>query len=106
MSNITDIISTLLDLDVPMAGIRGTLKKKGFSAADIEEALPTNKKVSFASQYYDWLAEEARSESEVEEYIMDPAWGGKIDDKGLTNIQRHLSHYTNIADMARRIHES
>lgn len=101
-----DLIEQLQDLDVPTAAIRATLKKKGYSKEDIAESLPIEKKSSFANDYYSWLSVEARTSDEVKEYIMNPALGGKKDDKGLTNIQRHLSHYSAIADLARSIHEA
>ena len=106
MSTILEAISTLEGYGVPTPGIRAALLKQGYSSEEVAEALPKAKKRGFAAEYYDWLVEEARTEEEVAEYILDPKWGGKEDKDGKTNIQRHLSHYSAIAEMTRRIHEA
>ena len=105
--NLNETIAALRELGVADSAIRATLKKKAdFEMDDILIALPIIKKVGFASGFYKWLSKEIRSKEEVKTYVMDPEHGGKEDDKGLTNIQRHLKHYESIADMARTIHEA
>jgi hypothetical protein len=100
------VIETLKAAGVPTPAIRVAIKSQGFKAEEIAAALPTAKKKGFASQFYDYLAEEKRSTEEVADYVNNPAWGGKVDDKGKTNIQRHLAHYEEIAKLARKIHEA
>jgi len=103
--SINTIIEQLRELEVPNSGIKAALKKKGYSPEEIAEALPAARRESFASRFYDWLAESPRSAEEVEAYVMEVGGAiGKQDDKGLTNTQRHLSHFAAIGDLALRIH--
>lgn len=48
----------------------------------------------FTAGYYDWLAEEARSEQEAYDYIMDGT---------SSNVQNHLTHYLNIWALAETV---
>lgn len=96
--DILDIIAQLQSLDVNNSGIRAALKKKGFTQEEIEDALPTTARRTFATDFYDWLAEEPRSEEETEAYI--------LAEENSKNVKKHLSHYTNIANLAQRIWEA
>ena len=94
MSNIQNAIQTLVELSGPTAGIRQALLKQGYDKAEIEEALPKQVRQGFNAQFYDWLAESERSTEEVEEFVKE---------HGTANSVKHMSHYQNIADLARRI---
>ena len=93
--DINEIIEQLRALDVPNSGIKAALKKRGFSQEEIEEALPTTKRVTFASEFYDWLAEEKREYEDAKAFI--------LADKNSENVKKHLSHYLNIAELAAKI---
>ena len=105
--NLIDRIEELKTTVPSIKILRAHLAIEGFKDSEVNSAIKeaglVTKKTSFASEFYAWLAESERGKDEVELYIMDPKWGGEIDKKGLTNIQRHLSHYSNIADLARTI---
>jgi len=79
--------------------IRAFLTIEGYKGKEISEGIKesglTAKKVTFASEFYDWLAEEKRTQEEAEEYI--------LDESNSKNVHKHLSHYLNIADLAERI---
>ncbi len=47
----------------------------------------------FAADFYDWLAEESRTEEEAHDYIM----------AGSRNVQNHLTHYLNIWALAETV---
>lgn len=100
--SIADRIAELAQNGSSVKLIRAHLTIEGFSdkviSAAIKEAELTSKKVTFASDFYDWLAEKPRSQEEAKEYIMDPA--------NSQNVHNHLSHYLNIAELAARIWEA
>lgn len=79
--------------------IRAFLTMEGLSdkeaSALLIEADISGKRSSFANDFYDFLAEAERSEEEVEAFIMD--------DSTSANVKSHKAHYSNIADLARRI---
>ena len=108
MSKLQERIVELVEQGLSIAKIRAHLTIDDYPAKDISIALKeagvSAKKRSFASDFYDYLVEASRTEAEAEAYILDPIHGGKADDDGKTNIQRHLSHYQAIADLTRRIH--
>jgi hypothetical protein len=52
----------------------------------------------FADIYYDWLAEEARTEQEAHDYIMSPDTSN--------NTKAHLTHYLNIWALAETVRSS
>lgn len=101
-ANVKERIAELAQNGSSVKLIRAHLTIEGFSdkeiSAGIKEAELTSKKVTFASDFYDWLAEEPRSQEEAKEYIMDPA--------NSQNVHNHLSHYMNIAELAARIWEA
>ncbi len=86
--------------------IQAHLVIEEYKPVDITKALKeaglSAKKASFANDFYDWLVEEVRSEEEVMQYVM----GTDGHEETTANIQKHKSHYINIADMARAIHET
>tara|TARA_R110000782_G_scaffold150445_1_gene243119 strand:- start:252 stop:569 length:318 start_codon:yes stop_codon:yes gene_type:complete len=89
--------------DLPVAKIRATLTLEDYKAADITSALKesglSTKKVAFAETFYGWLAIEERDEDEVNAYIMGDGEFGETS----SNVQKHLNHYVNIANLARTI---
>lgn len=75
----------------------GYYKEKGFKAKDITDAYKAAEERAgkarirvggFAQDYYDWLAEERRTEFEARNYI--------LDEKNSKNVKAHLTHYLNI----------
>ncbi len=79
-------------------------KEKGVKAKDIVEAYKKAEEAAgkarirvggFAQDYYDWLAEAARTEVEARAYIMDPATS--------KNTKAHLTHYLNIWALAESV---
>lgn len=62
--------------------------KKAFESAGLVHAKP----VTFASEYYDWLAVEARTVEEATAYILGT---GEFGDTS-ANVQKHKSHYLGI----------
>lgn len=67
-------------------------KEKGHKVAELnsawKEAQPKRAAgaTGFAAEYYAWLADESRTESDAHDYIM----------AGSINVQNHLTHYLNI----------
>lgn len=75
----------------------GFYKEKGFKAKDITDAYKAAEERAgkarirvggFAQDYYDWLAEERRTEFEARNYI--------LNEKNSKNVKAHLTHYLNI----------
>ncbi len=75
---------------------------KAITKALKDEGITGGAKRGFATDFYDWLAEGARDPDEVKAYIMGDGEYGET----TKNIQKHLSHYTNIATMANAIWEA
>ena len=76
-------------------------KEKGIAAktleAEYKAAQPEKAKGGargFADVYYDWLAEEARTEQEAHDYIMSDE---------SQNVRNHLTHYLNIWALAETV---
>lgn len=76
-------------------------KEKGIAAktleAEYKAAQPEKAKGGargFADTYYDWLAEEARTEQEAHDYIMSDE---------SQNVRNHLTHYLNIWALAETV---
>ena len=76
-------------------------KEKGIAAktleAEYKAAQPEKSKGGargFADIYYDWLAEEARTEQEAHDYIMSDE---------SQNVRNHLTHYLNIWALAETV---
>lgn len=76
-------------------------KEKGIAAktleAEYKAAQPEKSKGGargFADTYYDWLAEEARTEQEAHDYIMSDE---------SQNVRNHLTHYLNIWALAETV---
>ena len=76
-------------------------KEKGIAAktleAEYKAAQPEKAKGGargFAEVYYDWLAEEARTEQEAHDYIMSDE---------SQNVRNHLTHYLNIWALAETV---
>ena len=76
-------------------------KEKGIAAkaleAEYKAAQPEKAKGGargFADIYYDWLAEEARTEQEAHDYIMSDE---------SQNVRNHLTHYLNIWALAETV---
>lgn len=82
--------------ELPVAKIRAHLTLDNFSGKEIDEAIReaglTTKRVSFANEFYSWLAEEVRDEDEANAYIMGNGEYGETS----RNVQAHLNHYMNI----------
>ena len=77
-------------------------KEKGIAAKALEaaykEAQPEKTSGGprgFAEMYYDWLAEESRTEQEAHDYIMSPDTSN--------NTKAHLTHYLNIWALAETV---
>lgn len=79
-------------------------KEKGTKGKDIleaykkaeEEAGKARTRVGgFAQDYYDWLAEAARTEAEARDYV--------LDEKNSKNTKAHLTHYLNIWALAESV---
>lgn len=75
----------------------GFYKEKGFKAKEITDAYKAAEERAgkarirvggFAQDYYDWLAEERRTEFEARAYI--------LNEKNSKNTKAHLTHYLNI----------
>lgn len=75
----------------------GFYKEKGFKAKEITDAYKAAEERAgkarirvggFAQEYYDWLAEERRTEFEARAYI--------LNEKNSKNTKAHLTHYLNI----------
>ena len=81
--------------------IEAMLTIEGFTPKDIKEATKSlaQKKTNFAAEYYNWLASGKRDMKDVEAYIMGKGEFGKTS----SNVQNHLSHYKNIAELANTI---
>lgn len=84
--------------------IRAHLTIEGFGDKEITAALKKagisgGKKRGFAAEFYDWLAECPRDMAEVEAYVL----GLGVYEETSKNVQNHLSHYKNIAELANRI---
>jgi hypothetical protein len=82
----------------------GFYKEQGVKAKEILEAYKKAEEAAgkarirvggFAQDYYDWLAEESRTEVEARAYIMDPATS--------KNTKVHLTHYLNIWALAESV---
>lgn len=98
MNTINDTISTLQDLDVPNSGIRAALKKRGYSAEDIEAAMPTATRACFVNDYFEWLGTEKRTMDEAKDYVMSPA--------NSDNVHKYLKMHLNTAALALKIWEA
>lgn len=98
MTVINDIISTLQDLDVPNSGIRAALKKRGYSAEEIEADMPTATRACFVNDYFEWLGTEARTMDEAKEYVMN--------EKNSDNVHKYLKMHLNTAALALKIWEA
>jgi len=83
--------------------IEAMLTLEDFSPKGIKEALKSEKAAprNFAGLFYEWLAKENRNPEDVKNYIMGLGEYGETS----SNIKNHLSHYTNIADLTRKIWE-
>jgi hypothetical protein len=99
---IVNTIETILDLNAqnkPIKYIRAYLTMEGYSDKEATELLKEaeigGKKAGFAVDFYAFLAECERYSDEVKDFILDP--------NNSKNVKAHLSHYTNIADLARQI---
>ncbi len=84
--------------------IKAFLTLEDYSAKEITAALKEagvtgGKPKTFASEYYDWLAERPRTLVEAEDYIMGLGEFGET----TNNVQKHKSHYLNIADLTIRV---
>jgi hypothetical protein len=100
----TTILNRVQELsELPVAKIRATLTLEDYAAKDITAALKdagvSGKKVQFAESFYGWLADEQRDDSDVRAYILGDGEFGETSG----NVQNHLNHYVNIADLARLI---
>jgi len=82
-------------------------KERGDTAKDLneawKEAQPQKAKRAaggFAADYYNWLAEDARSEADAKAFIM-----GESEEYGETtnNVKNHLTHYLNIWALAETV---
>jgi hypothetical protein len=105
-----DVTAAAQDLFDQKAGsvavIKAHLTIAGYSAKTINAAIKelgiVTKKASFATDFYEWLAIEARETEEVTAFIN----GTDGFTETSENVKKHLSHYTNIADLARKIWEA
>ena len=84
--------------------IKAYLQIEDYSAKDIAEAfknigLTGSKPRTFASDYYDWLATESRTEAEATAYIMGTGEFGETS----KNVKAHKSHYLNIQELSTTI---
>lgn len=86
--------------------IKAFLTLEGLDDAQSKEILEqcgvSGKKVGFADSFYRWLAEAPRSKDEASAYILGEGEFGETSN----NVQKHLSHYLNIADLASKIWET
>ena len=78
------------------AKVKAYLTLDDYSATDIATAFKqiggAKKPKGFASEYYDWLGAESRTEAEATAYIKgDGEYGDTTN-----NVKKHLSHYLNI----------
>ena len=92
------IITQLQELGVPTVGIRAALVKQGFSAEEIEKALPKAGRKCFLNEYLDWLAEEKRSMEEAEAYIIHP--------DNSDNVRNYAKTHLKTAALALKIWEA
>ena len=97
LAPIAEVAAMLIDLDVPAAGVRAALKKKGYSDEAIEEAVPSVKRVCFLNDYLAFLGDEKRSIKEATDFIMT----GTTD-----NVQKYKTTHLNTAALALRIWEA
>tara|TARA_R110000744_G_C19371578_1_gene562732 strand:- start:27867 stop:28394 length:528 start_codon:yes stop_codon:yes gene_type:complete len=104
--NTTTIKARILDLQadgMTTAKIKAFLTIEDYSAKDITAAFKelgvTTKPKTFASDYYNWLATEQRTEAEALSYI---AGDGEFGETS-KNVQAHKSHYLNICELSRVI---
>jgi hypothetical protein len=101
MNTITKRVVELTEtLKGDVSKIRASLILEDYKAKDIDVAIKEaglkKKVVSFASEYYAWLAEDARSVEDARFYIM----GEDGCEPTSKNVKAHLSHYLNIAQLA------
>lgn len=90
--------------DLPLAKIRAhielndevALSQKELNDIFKENGL-TSAKPKFAASFYEWLAAEGRDKAEVLLYVEGRGDFGETTE----NVQKHLKHYVNIADLVR-----
>ena len=105
MSKLNELLSRIIiDEKKTIKVARAFATIEGYSDKEVNETLKEigigkGKRVSFASEYYDWLAEAIRSRDEAEAYIMGEGEYGETSE----NVQKHLSHYLNIWELSERI---
>ena len=97
--DIYSIIETLKEMDVANSAIRAALLKKGFEEDEIDEALPSKKRVCFANDYFDFLAEFPRSEEDAKSFINGEDGYNETSD----NVKKYEKMHLNTWSLAQRI---
>ena len=101
-TNLNSAISfaeNLLEKGYTKAKIEAYLTLEDYSKATIKEALKSlnigSKARTFASDYYEYLSTEVRTQSEASAYILGTGEYGETSQ----NVKKHLSHYLNIWEL-------
>lgn len=102
--SITTRINELLEQGLTTTKIKAFLTIEDYSPKDIANAfkelgLTGSKPKTFASEYYNWLALKQRSTNDAIDYINGLGEYGET----TTNVQKHKSHYLNIAELSATI---
>lgn len=105
LTNATARANELLALnpEITKTKLTAYLTLDDYSPKVVKDALATlmpakSKPVTFASAYYGWLAEGARTLEEATAYIMD--------DSNSDNVKKHKSHYINIWQLTVDVRDS
>ena len=104
MNTINTRILELQDSGFNNTKIKAYLQIEDYSAKEITAAfkdlgLTGSKHKTFASEYYDWLATESRTEEEATAYILGTGEFGETS----KNVKAHKSHYLNIRELSANI---
>jgi hypothetical protein len=98
--SITTRINELQAQGLTIAKIKAFLTLEDYSAKDIAAGLKaagvSSKPKTFASEYYNWLAESQRLRTEALDYILGFGEYGETS----KNVQAHKSHYINIWELS------
>ena len=102
MSKLIERIAELNDGNNTVKIIRAHLVIEGYKDKEVNEALKeegiVGTKVGFTANYFDWLAEDYRTEAEVKDYILNP--------DNSENTIKHLRVHTGVADLVRRVRDN
>lgn len=105
LETIEEVIEEIKE-DRKVSEIKSYLNILGYKAKEINDALLvadiSKAKSTFNPSFYTYLSEGKRSKAEVKAYILGEGEYGETTD----NVVKHLSFYSSIGDLSRRIFES